>query len=157
MFHLIANYKYDIPKLLFQVVFKQILNNRIESISSLLYTLDLLNFRKNTGRMCCCYLFIPNFRESFVYTVKWYLNETRYSSAFNNTTKIQSKILNSFCLIWPEVLSIFYKLNETTKEVSCTCYIFYTMDGCLFCLNIGTNSVGSFLGIQQLLLRLLKE
>ena len=99
MFHLIANYKYDIPKLLFQVVFKQILNNRIESISSLLYTLDLLNFRKNTGRMCCCYLFIPNFRESFVYTVKWYLNETRYSSAFNNTTKIQSKILNSFCLI----------------------------------------------------------
>ena len=45
-------------------------------------------------------------------------------SAFNNRTKTQSKILNSFFLILPHVISIFCKLNETTKEAPSNCYIF---------------------------------
>ena len=55
-------------------VFKQILNNRIEAIPSSLYALHFLKVRKNTGRMCCCCLFITTFSKSFVYTVtKWFI------------------------------------------------------------------------------------
>ena len=65
-------------------------------------------------------------------------------SAFNNRTKTQSKILNSFFLILPHVISIFCKLNETTKEAPSNCYIFLYHGWVFIFLNIDRNATGNF-------------
>ena len=70
MFNSFAKYKQDIPKLLFQSEFKQILNNQIESISSLHYPLHLLKSGKILEQCAAAICLLLNLSKSFVYTVK---------------------------------------------------------------------------------------
>ena len=81
MLHLFAKYKYDIPKLLFQVEFKQILNNRIES-NLLIYTMEIMftlaQISEKTLEECAVVIcLLLTLSKSFIYTVKKYLNETK--------------------------------------------------------------------------------
>lgn len=128
MFHLFSKYKHDIPKLLFQSEFKQILNNWIESISYLHYTLNL--FRKNTWRMSYC------LSKSFVYTVKYHwiqrlITEQRTELYFSHIT-------------WG---SFFFFTNwmKLRKRFPPPVVSIYTMGGCLFFfLDIDTWTIGRF-------------
>ena len=82
MFHLFAKYKYDIPKLLFQVEFKQILNDWINLLFALHFTLVQVQKKKKKktleecAAVICLLLTLSN---TFVYIVKKYLNETKDS------------------------------------------------------------------------------
>ena len=63
--------------------------------------------------------FVDNLWGSSEITPTW-VNLQKYKL----NTKIQSKMLNPFFFMWPQVVSIFYKLIESTKEVSSICCIF---------------------------------
>ena len=88
--------------------------------------LTLMTFQK-TMEECAAVISLLLLSVSLVYTVKQYFNEMKWFIEHLITEQKhnqQSKILNSFFLILPHVLSIFYKLNETTKESPSSSYIF---------------------------------